>query len=89
MEERCMGQLRAIKKNQRYNVAEMETLVKQAYLKGKEEGRLEGYYKGAETTVHIFFDALETLQTIKDIGPKRYQSILRHFNHLKELTGGK
>jgi hypothetical protein len=86
-----MGQMRSMKREQKVNTAKRLKTVVEAFQEGFEKGRKEGYYIGAEFTTNLFFDALETIQSVKGIGPKRYHAILKHFDHLQktDLRGKK
>lgn len=82
-----MSQLRTTKRKMKGNIADIKEIVEKAYSKGLEKGVADGFYKGAEVTINVFFDALETLHEVKDIGPKRYRDILHHFDNLHEIFG--
>jgi flagellar biosynthesis/type III secretory pathway protein FliH len=61
----------------------------EAYAEGYEAGKKDSYRKGridgAADTINLFCDALETLQTVPDIGPKRYRKILNHLGYLDQM----
>lgn len=72
-----MSQLRAIKKNQDKSIGKQVKTAERAFQEGLQRGRIIG----AKETIDLFCDALESLQELKDIGPKRYKAILNHLGY--------
>lgn len=78
-----MGTLRTIKRNLNGNIANLEQNVQKVVEEAYKRGFKDGYYEGAKRANDFFWDVLETVQTVKDIGPKRFQAILEHFDHIQ------
>ena len=72
-----MGSLRGIKKATNGIAAKRVKTAQEAFQEGFKAGTLIG----AKQTSELFCDALETLQGIEGIGPKRYKAILKHFGY--------
>ena len=81
-----MGSMtKKLKKAPTKRLKNMAEVYAEAFEAGKKEGYRKGRVDGATDTINLFCDALQTLQQVPDIGPKRYKKILKHLGYLDQM----